>query len=237
MAGTDPARGARAVRDPATTSLRALDGLNFFLADVSDGMGPFLGTFLRNSHHWDAGRVGIALAACPIGTLSAQIPAGALIDRIRWKRAAIAVAALLVAIACGFLFVRPTLVVVVTAQAVIGAAATVFPPAIAALSLNSSAVRRCRDVPDETRHSTMSVIWWLPRFRAEHPTSSVMARRLFWSGEWALRLRLPPWGPCSFSSPCPRRLPPAGSRSLGLRMAVEIPGRRSFSRGHHERGT
>ena len=53
-------------------------------------MGPFLGTFLRENHHWDAGRVGIALAASQIGTVLAQTPAGALIDRIRWKRLAVA---------------------------------------------------------------------------------------------------------------------------------------------------
>jgi MFS family permease len=85
---------------PSSTSIRALDGLNFFLADVRDGMGPFLGTFLRDHHHWDAGRVGIALAASQIGTVLAQTPAGALVDRIRWKRLAVAVAAAVVAVGC-----------------------------------------------------------------------------------------------------------------------------------------
>src|ERR1700677_1384971 len=80
-------------RKPSSTSLWALDGLNFFLADVRDGMGPFLGTFLREHHHWDAGRVGIALAASQIGTVLAQTPLGALVDRIRWKRLAVAPAA------------------------------------------------------------------------------------------------------------------------------------------------
>lgn len=122
-------------RVPTEASLRALDGLNFFLADVRDGMGPFLGTFLRNVHQWDAGRVGIALAASQIGTLLAQTPAGALIDRIPWKRLAIAVAAVSVAACCVLLFLVPTFIVVVVAQAAIGAAATVFPPAIAAISL------------------------------------------------------------------------------------------------------
>src|ERR1700733_14996200 len=80
-------------KHPAKTSLRALDALNFFLADVRDGMGPFLGTFLRVHQHWDAGRVGIALAASQIGTVLAQTPAGALIDKVRWKRLAVGIAA------------------------------------------------------------------------------------------------------------------------------------------------
>src|SRR4051812_43799557 len=33
-------------RTPSSLSLRALDALNVFLADVRDGMGPFIGTFL-----------------------------------------------------------------------------------------------------------------------------------------------------------------------------------------------
>jgi MFS family permease len=125
---------ARELR-PLSGSLWALDGLNFFLADVRDGMGPFLGTFLREHHQWDAGRVGIALAASQIGTVLAQTPAGALIDRVRWKRMAIAVAAAVVAAGCVLLYFVPTLPVVVAAQTAIGAAAAIFPPAVASLTL------------------------------------------------------------------------------------------------------
>ena len=120
---------------PSATSLRALDGLNFFLADVRDGMGPFLGTFLREKQGWDAGRVGIALAASQLGTVLAQTPAGALIDRVRWKRPAMAIAAAVIALGCVSLYLVPTQAVVVAAQAAIGAAATIFPPAIAAVTL------------------------------------------------------------------------------------------------------
>ncbi|WP_407673496.1 MFS transporter [Paludisphaera rhizosphaerae] len=112
-----------------------MDGLNFFLADVRDGMGPFLGTFLRTDHQWDPGRVGIAMAASQIGTLLAQTPAGALIDRTRAKRFAVAVAAVLVAACCILLYLVPTFPVVVASQTLMGAAATIFPPAIAAVSL------------------------------------------------------------------------------------------------------
>jgi hypothetical protein len=30
-----------------------LDWLNFFLADVKDGLGPFLAIYLLSSQHWD----------------------------------------------------------------------------------------------------------------------------------------------------------------------------------------
>lgn len=120
---------------PSLTSVRALDGVNFFLADVRDGMGPFLGTFLRTDQGWDAGRVGIALAASQIGTLLAQTPSGGLIDRIVWKRLEVAIAAIVVALCCALLYVVPTLGLVVVAQTTIGAASAIFPPAIAALTL------------------------------------------------------------------------------------------------------
>ncbi len=122
-------------RHPSKRSLQSLDAVNIFLADVRDGMGPFLGTFLRENHHWDAGRVGMALAASQIGTVLAQTPAGALIDRIKWKRLAVAIAAIIVAVGCVVLYLVPTLAVVVAAQTAIGAAAAIFPPAVAALTL------------------------------------------------------------------------------------------------------
>ncbi|QEH32368.1 multidrug resistance protein D [Aquisphaera giovannonii] len=130
-----PAPVEAGARNPSPASLRGLDALNFFLADVRDGMGPFLGTFLRDAHHWDAGRVGIAMAASQIGTVLAQTPAGAIIDRIRWKRLAVAVAAAAVAGGCILLYLAPVLPVVVAAQALIGAMAAVFPPAVAAITL------------------------------------------------------------------------------------------------------
>jgi MFS family permease len=128
-----PERDARP-RDPSSRSLLSLDVLNFFLADVRDGMGPFLGTFLREVRHWDAGQVGMALAASQLGTVLAQTPAGALVDRIRWKRLAIGLAAAAVAAGCIVLYLVPTPVLVVAAQAEVGAA-TLFGPAIAAVTL------------------------------------------------------------------------------------------------------
>jgi MFS family permease len=135
MSDTDATGPDARERNPTKTSVLALDGLNVFLADVRDGMGPFLGTFLRDKHQWDAGRVGIALAASQIGTVLAQTPAGALIDGIRWKRMAVAVAAVIVAGGCVVMYLVPTLAVVVAAQTAIGAAAAIFPPAVAALTL------------------------------------------------------------------------------------------------------
>ena len=68
-----------------------LDWLNFFLADVKDGLGPFLAIFLMSSQHWDAGRIGVVLTIAGVATVLARGPGGALVDAVRWKRTLIAI--------------------------------------------------------------------------------------------------------------------------------------------------
>ena len=41
-------------------SLQALNALNFFIADVRDGLGPFLGVFLQGKD-WSSGQIGIVM--------------------------------------------------------------------------------------------------------------------------------------------------------------------------------
>jgi len=73
-----------ATRDggPSTRSLRGLDWVNFFLADVQTGVGAFLAIYLAASN-WNEQRVGLALTVGGIAGIIAQTPAGGLIDRLR----------------------------------------------------------------------------------------------------------------------------------------------------------
>lgn len=116
-------------------SLRALDLVNLFQADVGAGLGPFLAIYLSASRGWKPGMIGLALAAAGYANVAAQTPAGALVDWIHRKRLAIALAA--IAISAGAVaFVRTRgMVPVIGAQVLIGAASVVIPPAIAAISL------------------------------------------------------------------------------------------------------
>lgn len=120
---------------PSRRSLRALDWLNVFLADVRTGVGPFLAVYLASTLHWNPARVGVAVSAMSIGSLIAQTPAGALIDRIRSKQLFVAVAAVLVGVSCAVMAISSDFYVIVVAQAVAGIAADIFPPAVAALTL------------------------------------------------------------------------------------------------------
>jgi MFS family permease len=121
--------------DPKRGSIRALRALNFFIADVQNGMGPYMALFLQSSVHWNQAQIGSALAAGNIAQVLAQTPAGALIDRLRQKRALLLVGIGLIAIAVlatAFFTTRP---VVMSGQALIGVAGAVFPPCLAAIAL------------------------------------------------------------------------------------------------------
>jgi predicted MFS family arabinose efflux permease len=122
-------------RKPSARSLHGLDGLNLLMADVRDGVGPYLSVFLKGDQHWQAGPIGIAMAAGSMAAALCQIPAGLLVDSLRIKRAMVAIAGLLVAAGCLLIAVRPDLPTVIGAQVMLGAASAVIPPALAALSL------------------------------------------------------------------------------------------------------
>jgi predicted MFS family arabinose efflux permease len=119
---------------PSPGSLRGLDWLNFFLADVQTGVGPFLAIYLAG-YGWNEQRVGIALTVGGIAGILTQTPAGALVDRLRSKRALIAAG--VVALAAGALLIAmsPTFWSVMSAQVLIGGASSIFAPAICAISL------------------------------------------------------------------------------------------------------
>lgn len=116
-------------------ALPELDWLNFFLADVQGGLGPFLAIYLMSSRHWDAGRIGIVLTIGGIATVAARGPAGGLVDATRWKRGLVAGGAVLVALSAVAMALAPQFWIVVLSQLTSGAADAVFPPAIAAISL------------------------------------------------------------------------------------------------------
>ena len=85
---------------PTSRSLRGLDGLNFLMADVRDGLGPFLSVYLKGTQHWGSGNIGLVMAASGIAAAICQIPAGLLVDAVRMKRLLVAISGLLVGTGC-----------------------------------------------------------------------------------------------------------------------------------------
>ena len=120
---------------PSRRSLRALDLLAFFLADVRGGVGPFLAIYLQATRHWDPAGIGMALSAAGLTGVIAHAPAGALVDRLRRKRELVALAALVMAVGCLAILWFPSVPGVMAAQALVGIVGAVFLPALAGISL------------------------------------------------------------------------------------------------------
>lgn len=119
----------------AEANRKPLDWLNFLLADVRGGVGPFLAIFLMSSEHWDAGSIGVVLTIAGIATVVAQGPAGALVDAVPWKRALVMGAAIVVALSVVCTVLLPSFWPVAISQGALGLAEAVFPVTISAISL------------------------------------------------------------------------------------------------------
>lgn len=113
---------------------RALDLVNFFLADVQTGFGPFVAVYLT-SHKWTQVEIGFALTLGTMTSLIGQLPAGALVDSMQNKRWAATGALGGIMCAALLLATHPTHLPVLVAQMLHGFASCVITPAIAAISL------------------------------------------------------------------------------------------------------
>ena len=129
----EPDASIEAKTSPSRRTLLGLDWLNFLLADVQTGVGPFLAIYLAG-YKWNEERVGLALTVGGIAGILTQTPAGALVDFLRSKRALVGVA--VTALAAGALLIAlPSFWPVMSAQVLIGGTSSVFLPAICAMSL------------------------------------------------------------------------------------------------------
>ena len=127
-------QGSGAGKQVSRRSLRGLDTLNFLMADVQGGLGPYLSVFLEGQR-WQPGSIGVAMAATSITAAVCQIPAGLIVDATRRKRTVAAVSGLLIAAACLVIAWFPRFLPVTGAQVAIGAASALVPPTLAALAL------------------------------------------------------------------------------------------------------
>lgn len=119
----------------ARNAQRPLDALNFFLADVRDGLGPYLAIYLLSVQKWDEASIGMVMAVAGIAGILAQTPAGALVDASTAKRSLLIVAAAVVTCASLAVPLVSNPYAVAAVQSLSAIAAAVFPPAIAAITL------------------------------------------------------------------------------------------------------
>ncbi|KXH37318.1 major facilitator superfamily transporter [Colletotrichum nymphaeae SA-01] len=112
----------------------ALFVMSFFMGDVADGLGPFLGVYLQQ-RGWEPGLRGMVSTAGGVATIIATGPIGALIDATKYKRFLVAGCALLVGVSQGLNLISTHPALVFSTQIVSAIAGTSMMPLLVALTL------------------------------------------------------------------------------------------------------
>ena len=132
--GTTLTRSLTSLDAGPAESLKALDWLNFFLAALLIGFGPFLAVHLAENG-WAPASIGVILTISGLAGLITQVPAGELIDVIESKRALVGAAAAAAALALTIFGLRSDFPSVAGAAIIQGGVGSVLGPSVAAISL------------------------------------------------------------------------------------------------------
>lgn len=114
--------------------------LNFFVADVRDGLGPFLGVFLLQNGFGEA-QVGLISTISHIIALALGVPCGILVDKTTRKKECIALFIALIMFFCSLNYFFPSFVFTLLAQCLVALSGVFLAPAFAALTLGIIGVK------------------------------------------------------------------------------------------------
>jgi MFS family permease len=112
-----------------------LPAVNFFMADVGGGLGPFLSTWLAQTQRWGPDQIGYVLTAGLLAGMVLSTPAGAVIDRLGRPRLMLAVTCLSIVGGTLALFAVHGFWPVLGAQMLVAAGGALGGPALTALTL------------------------------------------------------------------------------------------------------
>lgn len=112
----------------------ALAWLNFFIADVRDGLGPYLGVFLKE-HQFTESQIGLITTSASLCALIFGIFLGVLIDKTHFKRGIIALCIVGIVLATGANYFYPHFTFTLMAQIAIALCAVCLAPAFSAITL------------------------------------------------------------------------------------------------------
>ena len=115
-------------------SLQALCLTSFFIADVRDGLGPFLGIFLTQ-RHWQPDDIGLLMTAGGVAGLLATLPAGFITDASKNKRLILSLLCVLITGTTLLLWLSQANAVVAFSQIVSGICAAFVGPLITGITL------------------------------------------------------------------------------------------------------
>jgi MFS family permease len=119
---------------PSRQSARGLDWFTFFVADIQTGFGPFLSVFLT-TQKWTQADIGLVLSIGSIAGLLGQIPGGWVVDAVKSKRRAAALAVIGIGLSALLIAASPLFLTVVAGKLLHVGSSSVLGPAIAAITL------------------------------------------------------------------------------------------------------
>ena len=108
--------------------------LNFFMADMQAGIGPFLGVFLLQ-RGWTAGPIGLVMTLGGVAGMAVTAPAGALVDHTTRKRSYVIVSGVFTVLASALIFLSQNFWVIAGSQVATAIAGAAIGPAVAGITL------------------------------------------------------------------------------------------------------
>jgi MFS family permease len=120
--------------DQSAKGIWPLQSLNFFMADMQAGIGPFLGVFLL-AHGWESGLIGTVMTIGGIAGMIMTTPAGALIDETTRKRAYVIVPGIFTVVASAIILYSQSFWVVAASQVATAIAGAAIGPAVTGITL------------------------------------------------------------------------------------------------------
>ena len=119
----------------------ALESLNFFMADMQAGIGPFLGVYLL-AYGWQSGAIGTVMTMGGIAGMLLTAPAGALIDATTHKRAYVIIPGICTVLASSIILLSQEFWVVAASQVATAIAGAAIVPAVTGITLGMVAPER-----------------------------------------------------------------------------------------------
>jgi MFS family permease len=111
-----------------------LEAVNFFMADMQSGIGPFVGVFLTQ-RGWDSGLIGTAMTVGNVAGMLITTPVGGFIDSSRHKRAWVIVPGIAVVAASSIILMWQSFWAVTASQIATSIAGAAIVPAVTGITL------------------------------------------------------------------------------------------------------
>jgi MFS family permease len=124
----------KATNEARSKGIWPLLSLNFFMADMQAGIGPFLGVFLL-AHGWQSGLIGTVMTVGGIAGMLMTTPAGALVDASRRKKLYVIIPGICTVIGSGIVLLSQGFWLVATSQVATAIAGAAIGPAVAGITL------------------------------------------------------------------------------------------------------